>query len=274
MRQKSTQEINAAHQVEEKHFDDLKEVRRTVDFVRMFIGFVGLLLGGTFTFAKLSGLPVIQISSDDWSRFFMQAALIVYFWGWILGSKSDLNAQERAVRVLLVPKTRIYSLLGWCVGLVAVFVVLWRITTFTVFSLALIGFLLLDLLLYYFFYNRVLKIQFLALRKQFLEKRNPMSALEVEIVDEFMKGKWRYWRWGFGFAWIITFLFIDLLGGAEKLAGFTGILSSSSLLAFSVLVLVIIMEAWIWAFRLRRQGQDMLLGGLRSKFDLNFKKHL
>lgn len=79
-------------------FVKAKEVRQMADLVRGFIGVVALLLGGTFTIAKLRGLPVIRVSSEDWSRFFVQVALVIYFWSWIFGSRSDLNAQESVTR--------------------------------------------------------------------------------------------------------------------------------------------------------------------------------
>lgn len=247
-------------------FEKAKEVREMADLVRWVIGAVALLLGGTFTIAKLRGLPVIQVSSDDWSRFFVQAALVIYFWSWIFGSKSDLNAQESVTREMLIPKNRIYSLLAWCGTLVVVFMALWRIHTFVMFSLALIIFLTIDLVLGRYYYWRVLRGQFMSSRKQFMEKNNKFSALEVDIVDEYMNARWRSWRHGCGFAWAALFLIADATGLSQPIASFTGVFSADSLLALSVLTLVLVMETWMWAFRVKRQAQRLLLTHLRERF--------
>jgi hypothetical protein len=247
-------------------FEKAKEVRRMADLVRAFIGVVVLVLGGTFTIAKLSGLPVIRVSSDDWSRFFVQAALVIYFWSWIFGSRSDLNAQESVTREMLVPKNRIYSLLAWCGTLVLVFAALWRIHSFAMFSFALIVFLMIDLVLGRYYYRRVLRAQFTSSRRQFIDKKNTLSALEVDIVDDYMNDAWRFWRYGFGLAWASLFLIADATGISKPIASFTGAFSPDSLLALSVLILVLVMEMWIWGFRVKRQGQRLLLTRLRERF--------
>jgi hypothetical protein len=251
------------------HRDDFaraKEVREMADLGRRVIGFVGLILGGTFTIAKLRGMPVIRVSSEDWSRFFVQAALVIYFWSWIFGSRSDLNAQESVTRAMLVPRKRVYSLLLWCVTLVVVFAALWRIHTFAMFSLALIIFLAIDWVLGRYYYRHLLRIQFDASRKQFLAKNDLLSALEVDIVDDFMNGRWIYWRQGFGFAWVCLFLIADITGLTQPLARFTGVFSPDSLLALTILILVLVIEMWIWAFRMKRQGQRLLLAHLHQRF--------
>jgi hypothetical protein len=247
-------------------FEKARDVRQMADLVRWFIGGVVLLLGGIFSIAKLRGLPVIKVSSDDWSRFFVQVALVIYFWSWIFGSKSDLNAQESVTREMLVPKTRVYSLLAWCGTLVVVFMALWRIHTFAMFSLALIVFLGIDLVLGRYYYWRVLRPQFMSSRKQFMDKNNTLSALEVDIVDDYMNDRWRFWRHGFGFAWATVFLIADATGISQSIASFTGAFSPDSLLALSVLTLVLVLEMWMWAFRVKRQGQRLLLSHLRDRF--------
>jgi hypothetical protein len=247
-------------------FEKAREVRQMADLGRWFIGGVVLLLGGIFSIAKLRGLPVIKVSSDDWSRFFVQVALVIYFWSWIFGSRSDLNAQESVTREILAPKRRIYSLLAWCGTLVVVFMALWRIHTFAMFSLALIVFLAIDLVLGRYYYWRVLHGQFLSSREQFMEHNDRVSALEVDIVNEYMNDRWRFWRHGFGFAWAALFLIADATGLSRPIASFTGAFSPDSLLALSVLTLVLVMEMWMWAFRVKRQGQRLLLTHLRDRF--------
>lgn len=255
-------------------FEQAKTVRQMAGFVRWFIGAVVFLLGGTFTLAKLRGLPVVKVSSDDWARFFVQAALVIYFWSYIFGSRSDLNAQESVTREMLVGKKQILSLLGWCVILVVVFAALWRIHTFAMFSIALITFMVVDLVLGKYFYRRVLRPQFQASRKRFVERDNPAGALDVDIVNEFMSGRWRDWRQGFALAWALLFLVIDATALPKILADWSGMFSPDSLLALSVLVLVLIVEMWMWAFRVKRKGQQLLLARLKEKFGRHGKLEL
>ena len=134
------------------------------------------------------------------------------------------------------------------------------------FSLALIVFLTIDLVLSRYYYWRVLHGQFMSSREQFMEKNNTLSALEVDIVDDYMNDRWRFWRHGFGFALATLFLIADATGISRSIASFTGAFSPDSLLALSILTLVLVLEMWIWAFRVKRQGQRLLLAHLRQRF--------
>ncbi len=255
-------------------FVKAKEVRQMADIVRRFITVVAFVLGGTFTVAKVRGLPVIKVSSDDWARFFVQAALVLYFWSYICGSRSDLNAQESATRQMLVGKRKILGLLGWCVILVVVFAALWRIQTFVMFSVALIVFMMVDTVLGRYFYRRVLRPQFQASREKFIERKDRLGALDVDIVDEYMSGRWRDWRAGFALTWVVCFLAIGATGLNTSLAELTGVFSPDSLLALSVLVFVLIVEMWMWAFRVKLKGQQLLLAQLQEKFGRHGKLEL
>lgn len=243
-------------------FKKLKDLRTTASLVRYFISGIVALLGGTFTLAKISGIPVIAISSDNWSRFFMQTALIIYFWAWVFGSRSDLKAQEGATRQLLVPKKRIYNLLFWCIGLIILFIVMWRVNSFKLFSIALFGFLSLDAVLSHLYYRRILRRHFIDSLEKSLRRGNIVEALEIEIVDTYMKGSWRQWRYIFGFSWIIFFFVMDVTGIVTNYVHLSHIFSADSFLSFSALMYVIIMESWIWAYRIKRESQKLIIKAL------------
>jgi len=64
-----------------------------------------------------------------------------------------------------------------------------------------------------------------------------------------MKGTWRKWRYGLGFAWIGAIETAIALGVVDSLSAVYAPLSRDLLLALWLLAYVLMMEIFMWVFR-------------------------
>jgi hypothetical protein len=240
----------------EKPLKNKRDVYRTVHHVQFVLGAVAFLLGLVFTIRKFQSVPTIPMLDDTWSRFFVHAAIAIYFWAWIGGSGSDVRAQARVIQRLVGSVAQIHKMLwGGALLLGVVFIALTYADSFLEFCVELAGFLALDVVSWRLYYRRKLRPMFTDSRRIAREDGDLWGVREVDIVDRFMSGGWRYARWATGAVLLALLAVASELGWMAALAARVGALTEEMVRGLGVLMYVVVIEVWVWYFRLQRSAQ-------------------
>lgn len=240
-----------------------KRVVNEAKLVNRALGAVVVVLGAIFGIGKLKDVPTLPMLEDTWARFFFNLALWLYFFAWIAGARSDLGAQERVIQRLQGFSGRIRKALALAGLLVAVFVALSYVHGFIAFCGALGVFLAMDCASWWLFYRRILKPLFDDSRT--VASANPWLIRQIDIVDRYMSGRWRYVRWAVTGALLAALGAASALGTTESFAIRVGPLTGETVNGLGILLYVLVLEAWIWYHRLQRDAQLDLVEGLADQ---------
>ena len=247
---------------------DPDAVSREAKWIEIVVKVTACLLGVAFAVGKLRQTD-LSLVDHTWSEFFLNAAAAFYYFTWISGSLSDLHVQRDVTQRLSRSRWELRAtLLVFVICLGAFFVLLGRIHTVRAFLVVVLGILVWDVAAWLLYVRRTLEPQFCDSRRLALEKNDIVAALDVELVRGYMTGGWRVWRWGCGIGAAILIAIVDAAGSAYALpstVAFAHVFSGESLVAFSVLLYLVGLEAWIWLFRIRRDAcrAALLQGGAR-----------
>ncbi len=255
----------------DEDFESTASVRAEVRWVRFALTAAGLILGSWLAITKLRATPVVPMSDQIWTQFFTDLIIVLYYFTWIGGSILDMNAQQDVIRRLERSSAEIRgAAIAFIVLLGGLFYFLRTASNLTSFILVYAVILVLDVGAWFFYLRRILEPQFANSRSIALKRGNPISALEVDVIWEFMRGRWRLWRWGYSFVGLTVIWLAAWAGLPTSWAPFApmvSMFSTDSFFAFLILMYLVILEAWIWAFRICRGARRSQL----RKFGRQYK---
>lgn len=227
-------------------------------WVERAIGIVATVLGFAFAVGKIRATPNLSLADHTWSTFFLNAAAVFYYFAWIWGGRSDLQAQQSATRRLARHRWELrVTLITFLAVLATLFVILTRTTSVTTFLSVVVAILIWDVLAWRVFVRRTLIPQFVHAQRLALSENDVLGSLDVAVVQEYMTAGWRLSRWAFAFVAAAALIVIDRVGLAQRLphtVWLSHVFSGESLLAFGVLAYLLVLEAWIWYYRLHRNA--------------------
>lgn len=143
-----------------------------------------ILLG--FTIKEFPSIPPLPKLEGAWSGFFVQIALVIYFWAWSLGSRSDLDAQARVIRQRVKSVTSIrISLVVGASSLSIALVFIYIAKSFPGRLVALGVFLMVDIAAW-LCNRKILRPMFDESKESARKNGNAWAIREIEIVDRFM----------------------------------------------------------------------------------------
>ena len=221
--------------------------RRIRWLIRVFGGILCLLFG----YLKLRGVPVGQSLGAVSAEIFLKGALITYFFSWYFGTINDVNDQK-----LVYYKVPNRGQLPWqgiliCFLLAGVFGVLCYVDSSRQFIVMLVLFLLINLIGWAYLVKTFLPTVIHASRAEFAASNQYANLAKLDIVWQYLTGKWQCIRFVYGF---IAIGGVALLGFTDLATKFNKIypaIPASTYVALSLLLYVVTLEGWIWAMRIK-----------------------
>jgi hypothetical protein len=241
-----------------------RELAGFARLIRRSITLIAFGLGSAFTWVQLKDLrfgSVISSVDPDTTR---QILLAIYYWCWVYGAKFDVDIQEAAFSRNIGAVREVLRAIAFIVvfGIVAgiLFLVSKNDQTFAV---ALTLFLLSNIAGFFLYILPFVKPLFDTSRREFAAGHNYTDLVLLEVVYDYMYGRWQWFRFAVGLGLVCFILLISFSNYVREgvsvaisdlvpsLFDFRTVYSDAPSLSF--LVFVCVMEAWIYLMRFKVQ---------------------
>jgi len=223
------------------------------------IGLIATVLGGLFAWVQLREIPLPPIENAQ-PTYIRRIVLAFYYACWVAGTTVDANIQKEVYRRDPqhgnIPREATLAVVGlFAVGAL----LLWASTSDERISLALIPFLVANIIAWRILVRRVNPIA-AATSCLYLQAHQYDRLEQLRVITAYITGWWQWARFGI---MALTVVFANIFvfspqmratasGQIKNLMQSTTVDAISNLLPVAALVLfVLIAEAWIWSLRLR-----------------------
>jgi hypothetical protein len=235
--------------------DEIASLNKIFRRTKTLIKTIALILAFFFTWLEFRNImiarEVIPLLTDKLSNTFFKIVIVIYYFSWLAGTSKDLDDEEYTF--LTAPNSGKLSIsaLGSMAVLAGLFA--WLCGASTPKSIAIV--------LTTFFISNVLGWIYLkwyikeAIEKsieKYENRKDNLGLYKISIIKTYLWGKWEIYRFITGF---IILLILDIFAFSNLSQIITKYLmlpSSQFLIVFMFFVYVIIMEIWIWFYRIER----------------------
>ena len=181
------------------------------------------------------------VTNSDFATVLWRVSLVLYFLSWVLGSESDIDAQEEVYLVAPREGTLSQQDIGVGIGIAVVFGVLcWVSDNYRDFALALTGFWIVNIVTWRY----LVRLLATPIRESHTLYEREGRYIELErlrVAENYIAGNWQRWRFAIG---ALLAIVMNGLAWFDFGRGYA---------AASIFVFVISVEAWMWLMRLRRK---------------------
>jgi hypothetical protein len=223
----------------------IERLNKTVRFYRMILRISLTIMLFLFVRSFLSQLSPPTIGSLG-AYVLFKLTLVGYMYCWFFGCNRDLSVQNDVLRDGPKPS---FSEVGLMIVLVAAFAFLFYVEDPLLLSSTFLVFLTINVAGWVYL-QHVARPFSRAAAESYLASHDRVGEIKVMLYEEYMFGRWQWWRFGVGFALLVllavtSFGFAPLPPGVHRDVAFALL----ALLALSVL------EVWIWYKRLKLKIQ-------------------
>jgi hypothetical protein len=228
-----------------------------------------------FGWLKLRGIPFLSAVRSVDARPALQFAMALYFTSWVFGSNFDIDLREgtyvdpptaasfRSLFPLFVSLAALFGLLCWAgtpAQFAAVLLVFWSINAGG----------------WYWAKRKVFPRLFIrATTPLVASPAKPDPALLTEAVLEAVKryeiGNWQAWRFAVGGLLILAINAAVVFGAMSDVTRYAAWLSADLAFSLSILCFVVIVEAWVWGWRIWVYVAVRTIRWLNTKFAISYR---
>lgn len=274
-------------------WDGIEDVDRLATWARWIITIIGGTLAAIFTWLQIKDVPLGVLVESTTPGFLIKAALIPYYFCWIGGATFDVAVQQR---VYVADKNRgrlaidtaavvagffiVALLLLWTSSNEKVFGVsaeqLFDVPYEKIFGLVLTAFVVVNIIAWRHIVRRI-KPAIKLSRERFEQKRNFFRLEQLELVTEYMTGRWQMRRFYGMLAMLAIINFVNWNEGlrlllaqmARNIPGLSDKDVSNLIFGALILLFVFIAEAWIWIKRVNIRTALLVINRLKEKYEIN-----
>lgn len=231
-----------------------EQVNRTVRFWRHVLRVALLLLFVFFLRTLFVQLPQPALSSFG-AYVLLKLSFAVYVYLWYYGCTRDLHVQNDVLRDAPKPAATEVAVAA---VILAAFAFLFYVENPRLLSVVFVLFLAADVGGWVFLRRLIWRFAEKT-RREYREAGNVVYELKTLIFQDYLFGKWKWWRFaiGFGLLTVLTAVAFDV----PLVPGLTQDVAFSCIVALTICVL----EVWIWYRRLRLKNQWDGLDWINSK---------
>lgn len=231
--------------------DEKARIEGMAQLVRRIVKLLAWLLALAFAFLKLKDFPIPSLESGLASNAIFNISMVLFYLSWCFGAPWDSRYEQRVI--VVAPKKGKLTLeaILIMVALAVLFGVLCYINTQKVFLWFLLAFWLVNWGAWRILVNKFLLEPFRTSVSVYKKFEKHYEILRLDLVKDFIDGKWQWIRFFIGIILIEIFLIVNYLGIPGFIAMTTGKVSSEVVRAGFIAVFVFIVEPWIWYMRFR-----------------------
>jgi hypothetical protein len=250
---------------------------RFARFTRSIIRGIAVVIGVIFAYLQLKDVQANTLLTSSTADIIWRAALVIYYWAWVVGVTFDTNIQELAY--VSFPGNGRWPFQA--MGVVAIFVVIAYILlqshgNIAHFSLALTAFLIVDHATWLYI-RRFLRDTIDQSRTRYTRQKQFYELEILNTVEGQVFGEWKLWRLLTGTIIVLTadvFSFNQAFRDAS--ANVVQIIcpwlssgeAASIFYSSLVLLFVVAMEMWHWLLRIRTYLRMDTLEHLHTSYRL------
>lgn len=259
----------------------LRGVARLSGKARRIVKVVGYILAGLFAFIQFKGFPLGEALERSDPHNILQVTLVLMYFSWVYGLNFDIAVKEK----VYVGDPRRGNLSLSAYSYISIFVGMAIILLFSrdnerYFAIALTAFSLISIILM-IMVNRRTNPLITYSREVYSERKDMFGVEQVNLMEIYESGSW---VWKRTMTLIVLLLFVDAMCLTDNLKDaitatirplvgdlFTEI-TRKLLPITSIILFLLVAEAWQWLMRLRTGISVHLLGELRKRFELTVKQ--
>lgn len=226
---------------------------RMARLARILIRLLAGILAIAFAWLKLSGFPLPRLDTNLAATVFLRIALVTYYFAWLFGTTFDTRDEETLLAAAPNRGRIPVAAIGICVVITVVFGVLCWVDSYEKFAIALAAFWLLNILAWRYL---VTKLTGPAIRTSYSTYKQEGAYFFVEKVrqlERYLEGRWQWYRFAAGLVGVIIVNLVVFSSLGDRVASGIALLSRDSFASLTILLFVLIFEAWVWYFRIKRR---------------------
>lgn len=232
---------------------DKTDLSRMAEAVRRLTRILATALALVFSWLKLRGVEMPRVIAEPESLVIVRAALVLYYVSWVLAVMVDTRDEEDVFFATPTGGSIPRAAISIAVAVSVAFGILCWVQTFEDFVWALVAFWLLNLVAWRYFVRSLVTPIVSASRKISVQTGRRLLQARIDLMDEFLRGKWQWWRFGTGFAGLAILACLTFKPVTDSLTHTLTGITAAGFQAIAIAIFVIGMEGWIWVMRLRRR---------------------
>jgi hypothetical protein len=240
--------------------------------IRKFIRIIAWLLGGSFTFLKLHGMPVPSLNTAGTSTIFLQLSLIIYYFSWWFGPSGDTRFQEKVLVVSPNKGKMPVEAIGMVVLLAILFAVLCLLDTHKKFGVFLLLFWLINYATWRYLVKKILGPNLDKSEEIYTKYEEYYLSVKLNVVRDYIDGSWQWVRFNVGVILLLAINIIYQFDLSTNILKNSQLFSVESLNSFLVLFFVLIVELWIWIYRIKTKIAFEFIDSVASNYMITPKK--